>query len=174
MTAGTDSPGALCDLRKYYGTVIFFGIMLAAIGVSTLLWRDADVIGLPPVAVGISLLVLAAASVTAGVVRRKRRRVARGEPEPVGSVVDRAKALPRLLARRKEYGLPASRLAQWGFAVVYLVSPIDILPELLPVIGITDDAGVAVWLLTSLSTAAGQYLNWERKEQPSEQQDREP
>jgi len=150
--------------------VIFFGIMLAAIGVSTLLWRDADVLGLPPVAVGAALLVLAAASVVLGVARRKRGRVARGEPEPVGSVLDRARALPRLLRHRKAYGLPGSRLAQWGFALVYLVSPIDVLPELLPVVGITDDAGVAVWLLTSLSTAAGQYLNWER----SKKQHREP
>ncbi|RKT56224.1 YkvA family protein [Saccharothrix australiensis] len=150
--------------------MIFFGIMLAAIGVSTLVWRDADVIGLPPVAVGVALLVLAAAAIALGVARRKRRRVARGEPEPVGSVLDRAKALPRLLRQRKAYGLPASRLAQWGFALVYLVSPIDILPELLPVVGITDDAGVAVWLLTSLSTATGQYLNWER----SKKQHREP
>ncbi|MBB5956889.1 uncharacterized membrane protein YkvA (DUF1232 family) [Saccharothrix tamanrassetensis] len=155
--------------------MIFFGIMLAAIGVSTLLWRDADVVGLPPVAVGIALLVLAAGSIVFGVARRKRKRVERGEPEPVGSVLDRAKALPRLLRERKAYGLPTSRLAQWGFAVVYLVSPIDVLPELLPVIGITDDAGVAVWLLTSLSTAAGQYLNWERSRRSnSEQQHREP
>ena len=48
-------------------------------------------------------------------------------------------------------------------ALVYLVSPIDILPDLLPVIGVTDDAGVAVWLLTSVSTATGLYLNRERE-----------
>ncbi|MBW4721270.1 YkvA family protein [Saccharothrix obliqua] len=158
--------------------MIFFGIMLAAIGVSTLVWRDADVLGLPPVAVGVALLVLAAASVVLGLGRRRRRRVARGEPEPVGSVLDRVKAVPRLLRHRKAYGLPTSRLAQWGLALVYLVSPIDLLPELLPVVGITDDAGVAVWLLTSLSTAAGQYLGWERSKRPdevrSEEQDREP
>ncbi|MEV0681408.1 YkvA family protein [Actinosynnema sp. NPDC050436] len=150
--------------------MVFLGIMLAALGVSTLVWRDADLVGLPPVAVGVALLLLGAGSIALGVTRRKRRRVARGEPEPVGSVVDRAKALPRLLRARKAYGLPTTRLAQWGFALVYLVSPIDVLPEFLPLIGVTDDAGVAVWLLTSLSTAAGQYLSWER----SKQQDRRP
>ena len=35
--------------------------------------------------------------------------------------------------------------------------------ELLPLIGVTDDAGVAVWLLTSVSTVTGQYLRWERE-----------
>jgi uncharacterized membrane protein YkvA (DUF1232 family) len=47
--------------------------------------------------------------------------------------------------------------------VLYLVSPVDLLPELLPLIGVTDDAGVAVWLLTSVSTVTGQYLRWERE-----------
>jgi uncharacterized membrane protein YkvA (DUF1232 family) len=53
-------------------------------------------------------------------------------------------------------------MALWGLAVVYLVSPIDVLPELLPVLGVADDAGVAVWLLTSVSTATGLYLRHER------------
>ncbi|MEV4263213.1 hypothetical protein [Kribbella sp. NPDC049584] len=36
---------------------------------------------------------------------------------------------------------------------------------MLPLIGVTDDAGVAVWLLTSVSTATGLYLNRERERQ---------
>lgn len=151
--------------------MIFFGALLAVLGLSTLVWRDAEVVGLSPTAVGAALLALGAAGAAFGVVRRARRRRARiaaGEPEPVGSVVDRARALPRMLRARKAYGLPATRMATWGFALVYLLSPVDVLPELLPVIGVTDDAGVLVWLLTSLSAAAGGYLRWE-----SEQRGRE-
>ena len=96
---------------------------------------------------------------------RARRRVAPGAPRPVGSPLQRTRALPRLLrgARSGEYGgLSKGRVALWAAAVVYLLSPVDILPELLPVIGVTDDAGVLVWLLTSLSGASGQFLRWER------------
>jgi uncharacterized membrane protein YkvA (DUF1232 family) len=148
--------------------VVIFGGLLAALGLGTLLWRDADVLGLSPTVFGIVLLVLGAASIGGGLLRRRarrRRRIAAGEPEPIGTVVDRARALPRLLrAGREGYtGLPKSRIALWGFALVYLVSPIDILPEFLPIIGVTDDAGVAVWLLTSLSAASGLYLRWERE-----------
>ena len=50
----------------------------------------------------------------------------------------------------------------WAVALVYLVSPIDVLPEFLPVIGVTDDAGVLVWLLSSLSITSGSYLRWEK------------
>lgn len=150
----------------------YFGGLLALIGLLTLVFEDGDVVGLPAVWVGVGLLVLGLVVGALGVVRRRqvrRRKIARGEPVPVGNVVDRAKALPRLIraARRGTYGeLPQRRMFLWVLALVYLVSPIDILPDLLPVIGVTDDAGVAVWLLTSVSTAAGLYLRHERERLP--------
>ncbi|MFD1148369.1 YkvA family protein [Saccharothrix hoggarensis] len=143
--------------------MLFFGIVLVVLGLGTLVLRDDAVIGLPPAVVGSALIALGVAAAVLWVVRRRRRWERTGEPRPVGNVVDRAKALPRLLRERKAYGLPTSTMATWGFALVYLVSPIDVLPELLPIIGVTDDAGVAVWLLTSVSTVAGQYLRWERE-----------
>jgi uncharacterized membrane protein YkvA (DUF1232 family) len=148
--------------------MVFFGALLALLGLVTLAFRDADVLGVPPLGLGIGLLVLGAVSVGLGLVRRaqrRRRRIASGEPEPIGNVFDRARALPRLLraARKEGYpGLPKGRMALWGFALLYLVSPIDVIPELLPIIGVTDDAGVAVWLLTSVSAATGMYLRWEK------------
>ncbi|MEU4608463.1 YkvA family protein [Kribbella sp. NPDC023972] len=148
--------------------MVFFGGLLALIGLATLVFRDGEVAGVPAVGVGVGFLLVGAAVAGLGVVRRKRlrrRRRERGEPEPIGDVFERARALPRLVraARRGDYpGLPKSRMALWGLAVVYLVSPIDVLPELLPIIGVADDAGVAVWLLTSVSTATGLYLRHER------------
>jgi uncharacterized membrane protein YkvA (DUF1232 family) len=151
--------------------MVYFGALLGLIGLLTLLLRDGDVVGLPAVAAGAGLLVIGAGIGALGVVRRRvvrRRKIARGEPVPVGSVVDRAKALPRLLrdVRSGTYAdLPKSRTFLWLLALVYLISPVDILPDLLPIIGVTDDAGVVVWLLTSVSTAAGLYLRREREQQ---------
>lgn len=151
--------------------MVFFGGLLGLMGLATLVFRDADVVGLPAAGVGIGLLIVGLGIGALGYVRRvrgRRRRAARGEPEPIGDVFQRARALPRLLraARSGEYpGLPTSRMALWGLAAVYLVSPIDVLPELLPIIGVADDAGVAVWLLTSISTATGLYLRHERDRQ---------
>jgi uncharacterized membrane protein YkvA (DUF1232 family) len=148
--------------------MVFFGGLLGLIGLATVVFRDADVVGLPAVGVGVGLVLIGAVVAALGVVRRtrvRRRRRARGEPEPIGDVFERARALPRLLraARQGTYpGLPRSRIALWGLALVYLVSPIDVLPELLPIVGVADDAGVAVWLLTSVSTATGLYLRHER------------
>lgn len=151
--------------------MVYFGALLGLIGLLTLLFRDGDVAGLPAVAAGAGLLVIGAAIGALGVVRRRvvrRRKIARGEPVPVGNVIDRAKALPRLLrdVRQGTYeDLPKSRTFLWLLALVYLISPVDILPDLLPIIGVTDDAGVVVWLLTSVSTAAGLYLRREREQQ---------
>jgi len=148
--------------------MVFFGGLLGLIGLGTLVFRDADVVGLPAVNDGVGLALVGVAVAGLGLVRRtrvRRRRAARGEPEPIGDMFQRARALPRLLraARQGDYpGLPKSRMALWGVALVYLVSPIDVLPELLPIIGVADDAGVAVWLLTSVSTATGLYLRHER------------
>ncbi|MFT7836128.1 YkvA family protein [Saccharothrix sp. BKS2] len=142
--------------------MILVAVVLTLLGAGTLLWRDADLLGLPPVVAGLGLLALGVGAGVLWSVRRRRRWERDGEPRPVGNVLQRARALPRLIRERKAYGLPGTTLATWAFALVYLVSPIDVLPELLPLIGVTDDAGVAVWLLTSVSTVAGQYLNWER------------
>jgi uncharacterized membrane protein YkvA (DUF1232 family) len=148
--------------------MVFFGGLLGLIGLATLVFRDADVAGLPAVGVGVGLLLGGLAVAGLGLVRRtrvRRRRAARGEPEPIGDVFERARALPRLLraARQGTYpDLPKSRIALWALALVYLVSPIDVLPEVLPILGVADDAGVAVWLLTSVSTATGLYLRHER------------
>ncbi|MFF1818461.1 YkvA family protein [Kribbella sp. NPDC058245] len=150
--------------------MVYFGGLLALIGLGTLVFRDADVIGLPAPVVGVALLVIGAGASVFGFLRKRKvraRKIAKGEPVPVGDVIERARALPRMLraARQGTYGdLPKTRMGLWVFALIYLVSPFDILPDLLPVIGVTDDAGVLVWLLTSVSTAAGLYINHERQE----------
>lgn len=146
--------------------MLFFGGLLGFIGLGTLVFRDTDVAGLPAVGVGVGLLVVGAAVAGLGALRRARgkRRRERGEPEPIGNVLERARALPRLLRAARQGDspeLPKSRMGLWALALVYLVSPIDVLPELLPIIGVADDAGVAVWLLTSVSTATGLYLRRE-------------
>lgn len=152
--------------------MVYVGGVLGLIGLLTLLFRDGDVVGVPAAGVGVGLLVVGAGLGALGVLRRRavrRRKIARGEPVPVGNVFERARALPRLLrdVRRGAYtDLPRNRTFLWLLALVYLISPIDILPDLLPIIGVTDDAGVFMWLLTSVSTATGLYLRKEREQLP--------
>jgi uncharacterized membrane protein YkvA (DUF1232 family) len=48
-------------------------------------------------------------------------------------------------------------------AVAYLVSPVDLVPELfLSVAGLVDDAVVALWLGGAVLVETERYLEWER------------
>jgi uncharacterized membrane protein YkvA (DUF1232 family) len=48
-------------------------------------------------------------------------------------------------------------------AVIYFVNPIDLLPDVLPVIGLTDDVGILVWVYNSVSTEIDKFLTWEQQ-----------
>lgn len=79
---------------------------------------------------------------------------------------ERLRALPRMaaLALAGRYpGVSRGRLAMFGLAVVYLVSPVDLVPELLvPVLGLGDDALLLTWLAGAVLADTGDFLAWER------------
>ncbi|WP_112269548.1 YkvA family protein [Lentzea terrae] len=144
--------------------MVVFGSFISLAGLTVLLFRDAPLGGLSPAVVGWVMIPLGLLSVVLGVLRNRRKRAQKG-PGPVGNPIQRAKALPRLWKawRSGKYpDLPRSQVTLWALALVYLVSPIDVLPEFLPLIGVTDDAGMLVWLLSSVSIASGSYLRWEK------------
>jgi uncharacterized membrane protein YkvA (DUF1232 family) len=58
-------------------------------------------------------------------------------------------------------GLGKGRLAMMVVALIYIVAPIDVLPEaLLTIPGLLDDAAVAAWLIASLMGATTAYRSW--------------
>ena len=79
---------------------------------------------------------------------------------------ERLASVPRLVRAtfRGEYtGTTRGRLVLVAGAVLYVISPVDLLPEvLLPVVGLADDAvvlsGIAAWLVNETEA----YLAWER------------
>jgi uncharacterized membrane protein YkvA (DUF1232 family) len=82
-------------------------------------------------------------------------------------LAERARALPRMvggaLAGRYR-GLSRARLALVVLGLVYLVSPVDLVPEaLLPLIGLADDAVVVAWLAGQLLGETDDFLRWERE-----------
>jgi uncharacterized membrane protein YkvA (DUF1232 family) len=75
-------------------------------------------------------------------------------------------ALPRLVraARRGEYRRRSpGGVAPLVAAALYVLSPVDLLPELLlPLIGLVDDAVVVTWLVGRLLGETGDFLLWEQ------------
>ncbi|ANY05237.1 YkvA family protein [Pseudonocardia sp. HH130630-07] len=92
--------------------------------------------------------------------RALTRRGRPGEPGPAA----RLRAVPSMVgdAWRGTYPhLGKGRMATFLLALAYLVSPVDIVPEMfLSVFGLADDAVVAMWLGGALLTEADRYLGW--------------
>lgn len=78
----------------------------------------------------------------------------------------RVRAVPRMIGavlRGRYAGMGRSKLALMALGVVYLISPIDVIPDFLMIIGVADDFGVFLWLMASLLGEGGRYVDWERK-----------
>ncbi|MEU8815046.1 YkvA family protein [Paractinoplanes atraurantiacus] len=87
---------------------------------------------------------------------------ARGGP----SLSKRVAAIPRMLkatASGKYDG--GMRLALMTAATVYVVSPIDFVPEaFLFVLGLADDAVMVAWLAGAVLAETERFLEWERQQ----------
>lgn len=59
--------------------------------------------------------------------------------------------------------VPWKLLAAIGFAVAYLVSPIDIIPDFIPVLGFVDDAAVFALVVSAFQSELDDYQVWKKK-----------
>ena len=80
-------------------------------------------------------------------------------------LVTRLRALPRLAvatATGRYHGPSAWRLLGILAALLYVVSPVDVMPEaLLGIFGLADDAVVLSWIAVAVVNETEQFLAWE-------------
>lgn len=83
------------------------------------------------------------------------------------STTSRLKAVPRMVAQglRGSYPhLDRGRVVVALLGLVYVVSPVDAIPEIfIPILGFGDDAVVAAFVVGSLLSEADAFLDWEGK-----------
>ena len=82
---------------------------------------------------------------------------------PFMPIVARAPLYGRLLVELMlDRRVPASRKAIMGFAVAYVVSPIDLVPDFVPFLGVVDDLVLVPlalrWLLARLPASVQGHL----------------
>lgn len=58
--------------------------------------------------------------------------------------------------------IPWKLIASTGFAVTYLVSPLDIIPDFLPVMGFVDDATVFALVVSAFQSELNAYKEWKK------------
>ena len=64
----------------------------------------------------------------------------------------------------KYTSIPWKLIASTGFAVAYLVSPLDIIPDFLPIAGFVDDATVFALVISSFQSELNAYKEWKKNQ----------
>lgn len=65
--------------------------------------------------------------------------------------------------RGRYHGLSLRTLASLAIAVIYVLSPIDMIPDFIPGIGLIDDAAVLTLLLHSMAQELAAFRAWEQR-----------
>lgn len=63
--------------------------------------------------------------------------------------------------------LPWKTLIRVIAVLIYFVSPIDILPDFLPIVGLTDDIALMLWLFSGMKDDLEKFRQWEQTAQAS-------
>ena len=89
-----------------------------------------------------------------------------GFKESVSTFQTQVQVLMRMIrayASGEYRGLPWKSLISIIATLIYFVSPIDLIPDLLPVVGFTDDLALMVWVFKSFSDDIDKFTAWENK-----------
>jgi uncharacterized membrane protein YkvA (DUF1232 family) len=124
---------------------------------------------------------------------RQRAAAYLGEPRKLRSLVDRAahmlgRRLEPLSERREALAASLRLLRAWSggryrdiptaslvsivAALIYFVTPVDLVPDFILSIGLVDDAALLGWVLSSVRRDIDRFTAWERKQAVSAPQDR--
>jgi uncharacterized membrane protein YkvA (DUF1232 family) len=47
-------------------------------------------------------------------------------------------------------------------AIIYFINPFDLIPDMIPIIGLTDDVSVLLWVFKSLGKEIDAFVEWEK------------
>jgi uncharacterized membrane protein YkvA (DUF1232 family) len=96
----------------------------------------------------------------------KAKTVANEKETSVGSILaDKVTTLSRMV---KAYVTGEYKIIPWGSIVkiiavlLYFVSPIDLIPDFIPFLGLTDDFALTMWLFSSLADDFSNFEAWEK------------
>lgn len=68
----------------------------------------------------------------------------------------------------KAYALGQYREVPWKTillivaAVIYFVNPLDLVPDIIPLTGLTDDFAVLLWVYNTVSNEIEKFIEWEK------------
>ena len=96
----------------------------------------------------------------------KKASSRRSDPKLTDEIWDYLQTAVRLVQAtiRGEYqGLSRKNLTLIIAAILYYISPIDLIPDILPIAGLFDDVGVLAFALRSLKSEIEAFKDWEEE-----------
>ncbi len=88
-----------------------------------------------------------------------------GWKETQGVVKDRFFVLGRMTkayAKGSYRNVPWKTMALIVGAILYFIDPIDFIPDIIPVTGLTDDLGILLWVVNHVSDEIDKFILWEQ------------
>ncbi|MCX2742014.1 YkvA family protein [Pontibacter anaerobius] len=94
----------------------------------------------------------------------KKATAKKGVGALAGEVWENLQLLTRMLkaASSGEYkGIPTATLVGGVAVLIYFLMPIDIIPDVIPVVGLLDDASLLAWFMASIKTELDKFKEWD-------------
>ena len=89
----------------------------------------------------------------------------------LGVVATKFELLVRMVKsdRRGEFKIPTMDKVKIVGAIIYVISTIDAVPDILPIIGFSDDIGVVAYVISKLGNLISEYEKFEMQMQKEEE-----
>ena len=72
--------------------------------------------------------------------------------------------LAKAYATGKYRDIPWKSLLIILAAVIYFINPIDLIPDIVPVLGFSDDFSILIWVYSSVTKEVDKFLTWEKSQ----------
>lgn len=90
---------------------------------------------------------------------------ARGISEGVREIKDKLQLMIRFVgayAKGDYRDVAGKSMATIVGVLVYFVSPLDLIPDVLPILGVADDVALVVWMFNVLEKEIAKFSDWEK------------
>ncbi|MFD2513079.1 YkvA family protein [Pontibacter locisalis] len=101
----------------------------------------------------------------------KKATAKKGVGALAGEVWENLQILSRMIkaATTGEYkGIPTTTLVSGIAVIIYFLTPIDLIPDFIPVIGLLDDASLLAWFMASTKSELDKFKEWEEQRKEEE------
>lgn len=73
-------------------------------------------------------------------------------------------SLTKAYAQGRYREIPWKAIVSILAAIIYFVNPLDLIPDMVPVLGLTDDASILFWVYNSVKDEIDKFLEWEKSQ----------